>query len=109
MGAAKKNEMEELVRRQARLRRELLELDDEIQDKTENKTSVGRPETNQEREREDPNKIEVVAEETINLGENEKDNHYEHVEEESEAEVVDPDDMTGHLPPLRRPKLNKNM
>ena len=106
MGAAKKNEMEELVRRQARLRRELLELDDEIQDKTETKTAGGRPETNQEREREDPNKIEVVAEETINLGENKEENHYQHVEEESEAEEVDPNDVTGRLPPLRRPKLN---
>ena len=106
MGAAKKNEMEELVRRQARLRRELLELDDEIQDKTETKTAGGRPETNQEREREDPNKIEVVDEETINLGENKEENHYQHVEEESEAEEVDPNDVTGRLPPLRRPKLN---
>ena len=106
MGAAKKNEVEELVRRQARLRRELLELDDEIQDKTETKTAGGRPETNQEREREDPNKIEVVAEETINLGENKEENHYQHVEEESEAEEVDPNDVTGRLPPLRRPKLN---
>ena len=58
------------------------------------------------REREDPNKIEEVAEETINLGENKEENHYQHVEEESEAEEVDPNDLTGRLPPLRRPKLN---